>query len=631
MDVKIEITSQIHFKRTNTRLKCIFLRYKEGEFTNSTHLEESGGLMKKIMMYTIGILLSLFFFFIVPQMAHAEVQLMEGTTPEIATKNGETLQAAINQASISGTKQVMLPAGLFYINGKIILKSHIVLTGPSTSPTTTTLTMNNGPVTTDATIKSQEAITDVTLQNFTLQYNPNIPKFNYMTNPANFYKEDLLNLGQYTKAESDAGYKATTKKALKTNINITNMILNANTVGLSTVNITKAKNISIQNSQIINSGLQSGIVVTYSDNVAITNNLVKNLGRTGIVLYYGNSQVTITNNKIIDWMQRYGSYHYDAVKQSGQALDSMQDAAIDSYGPANEYVTVRNNQIYLSSSANKPNPNNAMIAKKWKLKTVPHYVRYTALRASGIQNAVYQGNIVNIDSPDTFSFFTANMRKNNIVTRPKAITVTGNQFTARNVDYPIRLFAGISNGNMTNGITIQANNFRILGQVSNYYRSLVNVREVPVTENNKTTYYPTALVTMLNNKIQSKSISTLVDGSSTSKKDVLQLLILNNNTYNGTLNQTARNYISATIKPFSYSKKRLGGTLIWNADETKSKYIKATILPSKTITIELKPPKSKMANFSIPMNIPKGASAKLQISESKTSNINASTMMYQAK
>ncbi|EUJ46483.1 hypothetical protein PROCOU_11373 [Listeria rocourtiae FSL F6-920] len=51
-------------------------------------------------------------------------------------------------------------------------------------------------------------------------------------------------------------------------------------------------------------------------------------------------------------------------KKSGQTLDSMQDSAIDSYGPMNQYITVRNNQINLSASANKVNPNNPLIAKK---------------------------------------------------------------------------------------------------------------------------------------------------------------------------------------------------------------------------------------------------------------------------
>lgn len=126
----------------------------------------------------------------------------------------------------------------------------------------------------------------------------------------------------------------------------------------------KQKNITIQNSQLLNSGLQNGISLTYSDNTTITKNRIKNLGRTGIVLYYGNSGVNISNNQVIDWMQRYGSYHYDAVKKSGVALDGMQDAAIDSYGPANQHIIVKNNQINLSAGANKVNPNNPLIAKK---------------------------------------------------------------------------------------------------------------------------------------------------------------------------------------------------------------------------------------------------------------------------
>lgn len=588
--------------------------------------------MKKTITYITGIIFSLLLFFLIPQIAKAElVPLTKGTTPEIATQNGKVLQAAINQASATKAKQVTLPSGLFYINGKIILKSHIVLTGPNSSPTATTLTMNNAPMTTDSTQTSQESATNITLQNFTLQYNPAISKFNYLSNPTNFYQDNLLNIGMITKSETSTGYKATTKKALKTNIKISNMIFNANNVGTSIINIAKAKNVTIQNTQLLNSGLQSGISLTYSDNVTLTNNRLKNLGRTGIVMYYGNSGINISNNQVIDWMQRYGSYHYDAVKKSGETLDSMQDAAIDSYGPANQYITVKNNRINLSAGANKVNPNNPLIAKKWRLKAVPNYTRYTALRASGTQYALYQGNTINIDSPDTFAFFTTNMRKSNTLTRPKGIVLTGNNFTSRNIDYPVRIFAGISDTALLNGITIQSNNFRIIGKINNYYRSLVNVREVPVTENKRTAYYPTALLSVFNNNIRSASLGSIVDGSSASKKDALQLLFLNNNKNNGKIHQTARNYIGTTLKSVTYSNKALRGTIIWNADETKTKYIRITNLAGKPITTEQKLIKGTTRNFSIPIKLVRGNQIKAQISESKGNYTNNSTIIYQVK
>lgn len=588
--------------------------------------------MKQTITYSAGIIFSLVLLFLIPQIAKAEiVPLTKGTTPEIATQNGKLLQTAINEASATSAKQITLPAGLFYINGKIILKSHIVLTGPTTSPTATTLTMNNAPMTTDSTQTSQESATDITIQNFTLQYNPEISKFNYLSNPTNFYQDNLLNIGMITKTETSAGYKAATKKALKTNIKISNMIFNANNIGTSIINIAKAKNITIQKTQLLNSGLQSGISLTYSDNVTLTNNRLKNLGRTGIVMYYGNSGIIISNNQVIDWMQRYGSYHYDAVKKSGETLDSMQDAAIDSYGPANQHITVKNNLINLSAGANKVNPNNPLIAKKWRLKTVPNYTRYTALRASGTQYALYQGNTINIDSPDTFAFFTTNMRKSNTLTRPKAIVLTGNSFTSRNIDYPVRIFAGISDVAPLNGITIQANNFRIVGKINNYYRSLINVREVPIIENKRTVYYPTALLSVFNNTIRSTNLGSMVDGSSTSKKDALQLLFLNNNKNNGKLHQTARNYIGTTLKSVIYSNKAIRGTVIWNADETKTKYIRITNLAGKALTPEQKLVKSNATNFSIPIKLVRGNQIKLQISELKGNYTNNSTMLYQVK
>ncbi|MBC2241250.1 glycosyl hydrolase family 28-related protein [Listeria booriae] len=585
--------------------------------------------MSKTIMYIAGFFLSFLILFSLPNNTQAStVLLSQGTTPEIATKNAAALQNAINQASASGKKQVTLPAGTFYINGKIILKSHIVLQGASSSPAATKLTMNNAPMTTDTTATSQESTTDITLQNFTLQYNPNMSKYNYLTNPTNFYKDNLLNIGQITPSESNTGYNPTHKKALKTNIKINNMILNANQVGLAVVNIAKADNVTINQTQILNSGLQNGISMTYTSNIKITNNTVKNIGRAGIVQYYGNTKSLISGNKVIDWMQRYGSYHYDAVKKSGQTLDSMQDAAIDSYGPANQTTTITNNQINLSTASGKVNPNNPLIAKKWHLKTVPNYTRYAAFRASGAQYMLYQGNTVNIDSPSTFTFFSTNMRKSNTLTRPKGITVIGNRFTSRNIDYPFRIFAGISDSYTTNGITISGNTIQILGTINNYYRTLIEVHEVPITVNGKTSYYTTDLLSVTNNKIQTKSISTLVTGASASKKDTLKLLFLNNNTLNGKTYQISRNYIGTTLKAPSYKNNALQSTIIWNADETKTKYIRVTNLSGKAITSEIALTKTKNPTITFKTKLTRGSLIKIQISEVKGNYTNASTVFF---
>lgn len=196
----------------------------------------------------------------------------------------------------------------------------------------------------------------------------------------------------------------------------------------------------------------------------------------------------------------------------------MQDAAIDSYGPANQYITVKNNQINLSTGANKVNPNNPLIAKKMASQSGSKLYEIYRPQSKRHPIRLIPSNTINIDSPDTFAFFTTNMRKSNTLTRPKGIVLTGNNFTSRNIDYPVRIFAGISDAALLNGITIQSNNFRIIGKINNYYRSLINIREVPVTENNRTAYYPTALLSVFNNNIRSTNLGNVVDGSSTSKK-----------------------------------------------------------------------------------------------------------------
>ncbi|MBC6308739.1 hypothetical protein HCJ66_04130 [Listeria sp. FSL L7-1582] len=123
----------------------------------------------------------------------------------------------------------------------------------------------------------------------------------------------------------------------------------------------------------------------------------------------------------------------------------------------------------------------------------------------------------------------------------------------------------------------------------------------------------------------------MVDGSSTSKKDALQLLFLNNNKNNGKLHQTARNYIGTTLKSVIYSNKAIRGTVIWNADETKTKYIRITNLAGKALTSEQKLIKSNATNFSIPIKLVRGNQIKLQISELKGNYINNSTIIYQIK
>ncbi|EUJ45911.1 hypothetical protein [Listeria riparia] len=241
---------------------------------------------------------------------------------------------------------------------------------------------------------------------------------------------------------------------------------------------------------------------------------------------------------------------------------------------------------------------------------------------------IYQGNTVNIDSPNTFAFFSTNMRKNNTLTRPKGITVIGNRFTSRNIDYPFRVFAGISDSNTTNGITISTNTIQILGSINNYYRTLIEVREVPIIFNGKTSYYTTDLLSVTNNKIQSKSIGTLVTGASISKKDTLKLLFLNNNTLNGKTYQISRNYIGTTLKAPSYKNNALQIPIIWNADETKTKYIRVTNLSGKAITSEIALTKTKSPTITFKTKLPRGNLIKIQISEVKGNYTNASTVFF---
>ncbi|MBC1499046.1 hypothetical protein HB943_00425 [Listeria weihenstephanensis] len=527
----------------------------------------------------------------------AVLNLKPGVTPEIRIYNTQVLQNAINQSKTA----ITIPKGNFEVTGSIILKSNVTILGASTNPADSKITLNNGPMTTE-TGKGITTVNNLNLRNFTLQYNPTMPKYDFTKHNIHVYQNNLLEIGSVPKAESTANYNAAYKKITKSNITVQNMILNANQVGSSVLSVAKATNVKIANNQILNSGLQGGITASYTDGLQIDGNTVKNSGRSGISLYQGNgsakSPIYIRNNKVIDWMERYGGYHYNAAKANKVAPDMMLDGGIDSYGPANNYVSVTGNNVSLQNNNNKRIADNQKIEQKWGVKNA-QYVGYTGIRGSGIAHATYQNNVVTINSPDAISFMTFNLRLRNTYTAPKYILVENNKFTSQKISFPIRIFGGASENTLASGITIRKNTFTINGDIPTYYKTLIDVREKTETIGGKLTYFGTSLLTVTGNKINSKNVKQLVAGTPIRKLPVVNTLYLGQNTLNTKPFQNIGGYLDSVIQLPSYKKGVITGGIMWSFTDQSTKTIQLKDSAGKALTKPLTLKKGALANFTL--------------------------------
>ncbi|MBC6310225.1 hypothetical protein HCJ66_11820 [Listeria sp. FSL L7-1582] len=525
------------------------------------------------------------------------LDLKPGTTTAIKAQNTKMLQNAINTSKTP----ITIPKGNFEVVGSIILKSNVTLIGATTNPADSTITLNGGPMTTE-TGKGVTTVNNLQLRNFTLQYNANMPKYDFQKHNIYVYQSHLLEIGAVPKVETAANYHAVYKKPTKNNIQVQNMILNANQVGSAALSIAKATNVNIANNQILNSGLQSGITASYTDGLRIDGNTVKNSGRSGISLYQGNGSakapVYIRNNKVIDWMERFGGYHYNAAKAAKIAPDMMLDGGIDSYGPANNYVYITGNQVSLQKENNKRIADNQKIEQKWGVKNA-RYVGYTGIRGSGIAHAVYQNNTVTINSPDAISFMTFNLRLRNTYTAPKYILVEKNKFTAQNISFPIRIFGGASDGSLASGITIRQNTFTINGDIPTYYKTLIDVREKTETIGGKLTYFGTSLVTVTGNKITSKNVKQIVAGTPIRKLPVVDTLYIGQNTLNTKPFQKIGGYLDTVIQLPTYKKGIISGGIMWSFTDTSSKVIQLKDTTGKALTKPIALKKGPLVNFTL--------------------------------
>ncbi|MBC1936485.1 hypothetical protein HCA69_08920 [Listeria grandensis] len=523
------------------------------------------------------------------------LNLKPGTTTEIKAYNTQTLQTAINTSKTA----ITIPKGNFEVAGSIILKSNVTLIGATINPADSKITLNNGPMTTE-TGKGVTTVNNLQIRNFTLQYSANMPKYDFMQHNVHAYQSNLLEIGSVTKAESTANYHATYKKITKNNIQVQNMILNANKVGSAVLSIAKANNVNIANNQILNSGLQSGVTASYTDNLRIDGNIVRHSGRSGISLYQGNGStrgpIYIRNNKVIDWMERFGGYHYNAARASKITPDQMVDGGIDSYGPANNYVSVTGNSVYLQNNNGKRIIDNQKIEQKWGVKNA-RYVGYTGIRGSGIQHAIYRNNTVTINSPDTLSFITFNSRLRNTLTPPKYILVENNQFTAQNVGFPVRIFGGSSDHTMTSGIVIRQNTFRINGDIPTYYKTLIDVREKTEVINGKLTYFDTAFLTVANNKIISKNVKQVVAGTAIRPVPTVRTVYIGKNTLNGRAFQNVGSNLDTVVQLPSYKKGIISGGIMWAVNDKSVKTIQLKDSAGKALTKPLTLKKKALINF----------------------------------
>lgn len=264
-------------------------------------------------------------------------------------------------------------------------------------------------------------------------------------------------------------------------LTIENCIIDAKKKGSSAIYLGRVANTTISGNVIRNSGLQNGIGLEFCKNVRIYDNELMDLGRSGIQMYRfnggKNEPILIENNRITNWMQRYGYEHFKTKYEAGIPVDVMNDAGIDSYGPKNENLIIKNN-VLTAGRVNGYNPSNTKIIADYGEDIYKeHVIFFTGIRLCGVKDVVATGNEVDLKGRDIFTLVYINSREKEkdgapIVTKPGNITLEQNTFRAEgNIRYPVRIFEGD-----TAGIAFTNNQFAVDGKlVDNGYFAFFTV------------------------------------------------------------------------------------------------------------------------------------------------------------
>ncbi|MBC2245050.1 hypothetical protein HCB25_13290 [Listeria booriae] len=418
--------------------------------------------------------------------ANASTVSLVPNNESAAIQNKATLQKAINAASTGET--IAIPKGTYYLSGEIMVKSNITIQGEDMYATK--LYIDKGFVSPYIQIPADTGlgVSNLTMKNMSMGMNPNtVPTIDINADAVQEYgKGTALDTNKKNFSFIEISNKYSGKynpNTPRTNKNLTfsNLILDGELKGDSGIFLGDAENVTVTNNTIKNIGAKNGISLQTSSDITIKNNTITNVGRSSIFMYLGNKNITIENNNMKDWLQRFGVLHYFQLINEGMTKEKASqttnnDSGIYSYGPANEGIFIKNNQ--LSVSEGKKNPNNAVLAKYGV--TNSQSIMYSAIRLPGTKDSEVIGNDVQLTSPDAYTFLDVNIKSEGTLEQgSKNIYIKQNTFavgSSGTIMYPFRIFNAEADEN-GNGIIIDENTIDIQGDIWNYFKTIVEVRK----------------------------------------------------------------------------------------------------------------------------------------------------------
>lgn len=465
-------------------------------------------------------------------------------------KNWNELATAQENSRSVDILRLEIPAGVYDFSGQIRVVSNLVIetkeaTGTENEELAKFMFLVNGKHGRAgfSNIMTEYGVTPVsnfTMRHLAVEYDTVYgPKLGYTE--ANF-------LGMSSLIEVADSYSGTFNKPASPKnkaIYIEDVQANGHQVGKSIIYLASIQDGSVKNSSIIGSGYLNGIQMEYSTNIQLENNRIQDIGRSGIQLFRGNHDIFVYGNTVIDWMQRYGAYHY----YNGTYDTPMFDAAIDSYGPDNTKLRWENNKVYanLEGDILDNNPSNDLIVelnksntvnvstngndekKTLPIPTVAH-TYYLPFRLSGASDAEVVHNEVKINSKDTFGFvFIANrpikLKDGTIIGLPSNVIVKDNEMTISGQSrFPLRVIGA----KKTDGIGVEFfnNNFTVNGIIHHAGRLMDPEKEAEQKEAN--TYSPNPEFTTIR-------YSKDVDNINQLTYDTEEVVLANNHIIHNTL------------------------------------------------------------------------------------------------
>ncbi|WP_159102505.1 right-handed parallel beta-helix repeat-containing protein [Listeria cornellensis] len=453
----------------------------------------------------------------------------------LADQNAYNLNDLMRKLDSSKPTTIYVPKGDFYFSQTLAIPSNVTIIGEENRDAAFIFTKVVTGITNRFPANEMRA-SAIRLENL---------KISYMDDAVDQKASSLVSFGTAYDETNYEDYQVIDTLTIK------NCVIDAKKKGSSALYLGRVANATVSGNTIQNSGLQNGIGLEFCKNIRIYDNELTNLGRSGIQMYRfnggENEPILIENNRITNWMQRYGYEHFKMKYEAGIPVDVMNDAGIDSYGPKNENLIIKNN-ILTAGRVNSYNPNNTKIIADYGEEIYKeHVIFFTGIRLCGVKDVVVTGNEVDLKGRDIFTLVYINSREKEkdgapIVTKPGNITLEQNTFRAEgNIRYPVRIFEGEKTG-----ITFTNNQFGVDGKlVDNGYFAFFTVSST------------TEKLHLIGNKIDMTTrldyLVSVSDNEYGGQKVKLAELGMTLNTWNGDLIQAVRGNIESLDNTFFFA------------------------------------------------------------------------------